>query len=230
MDFRSLAWSAFCFYYRSVGDRKYIKQMSDKRFISSLQKNPSLVSLKEFENKVVMELINIYDWHLLIKHNLAGRLLERIVKMQPELSMLEGATILNCNLDDEEIITKINDLYFELKTVSGIWSTGASKILHLLNCRLFPVLGLGITESLGFSKGDVEFIEFMKLVQQDAFEVTEDFYKQGFSGSLDEFLSDKVGYTQQGCKKPLVKFIDEYYWLCHVDRLIVPLSWTPCDL
>jgi len=132
MDFRSLAWSAFCFYYRSVGDRKYIKQMSDKRFISSLQKNPSLVSLKEFENKVVMELINIYDWHLLIKHNLAGRLLERIVKMQPELSMLEGATILNCNLDDEEIITKINDLYFELKTVSGIWSTGASKILHLL--------------------------------------------------------------------------------------------------
>jgi hypothetical protein len=230
MDFRGLAWSAFCFYYRSVGDRKYIKLMSDEHFISSLQKNPGLVSPKEFEKKIILELIKIYDWHLFIKHNLAKRILERIIKMQPELSMLEGTTILNCNLDDEGIITRINNLYFELTTVPGIWSTGASKILHLLNCRLFPVLGFEVAACFGLSKGDVEFTKFMKLVQQDAFEVTEDFHKQGFSGSPEEFLSDKIGYTQQGCKKPLVKFIDEYYWLCHVDRLVVPLSWTPCGL
>jgi len=50
-------------------------------------------------------------------------------------------------------------------------------------------------------------------VQEKAQEVAEDFYNLGLPGSPEEFLSDKLGYTNYGCQKSLARFVDEYYWI-----------------
>jgi hypothetical protein len=64
-------------------------------------------------------------------------------------------------------------------------------------------------------------------MQQNAREVTEDFHAQGFSGPPEKFLSDKLGYSSHGYQKSLVKFLDEYFWLCFGDNLPVPPRWVP---
>jgi len=59
MKFNALSWAAVCFYYRSAGDRKYGKIMKDTPFISKLRESPSDISKLEFEEKVILDYIDI---------------------------------------------------------------------------------------------------------------------------------------------------------------------------
>ena len=50
-------------------------------------------------------------------------------------------------------------------------------------------------------------------MQDSAGQATDDLHEKGFSGTLEIFLSEKIGYAKGGCEKSLVKKLDEYYWL-----------------
>jgi len=227
MKFNDISWAAVCFYYRSVGDGKYARIMRNTEFISKLRKEPDTISPAEFEEKAILDYVNIENYDLLIGHNLAGNVLAKIIELKPEISSLQDCTLLDCDLYYGDITEKINKIYAGLLTVHGLWLTGVSKIVHLLNDGLLAILNLDISAYFGLLEGDVNLAAWLRLMQQNAREVTDDFHEQGFSGLPGEFLSDKLGYTSYGYEKSLVKFLDEYFWLRFGDNLPVPPRWTP---
>jgi len=227
MKFNVMAWAALCFFYRSAADKKYVKVMADAPFLTALRGIPSSVSKEEFEEKIILDYIEIENYDLLLKHSFADQILTMIVELQPELSAFQDASILNCDLSDKSTATRINNVYRSLCSVPGLWSTGASKILHILNDKLFTVIDPSIAAHFGLLARDRELVSFLRVVQTDVKEVVEDFHRHGFVGSPEDFLAERLGYAQQGCQKSLVKFIDEYYWLHLGDGLPVPPLWAP---
>jgi hypothetical protein len=227
MNFNQLSWGAVCFYYRSIGDSRYNKIMGDTPFLTRLRESPSDISPAEFEEKVILEHVNIENYDLLIGHKLAATVLARVVELQPEITSLQNVTLLDGDLADSDLAEKINRVYAGLYSVHGLWLTGVSKIAHLLNDKLFAVLNLDISNYFGMLEGDTNLVQWLRLMQQNAREVTQDFQEQGLPGSPEEFLSDKLGYTRCGYQKSLVKFLDEYFWLCFGDNLPVPPRWVP---
>jgi len=119
----------------------------------------------------------------------------------------------------------INRIYSELR-VDGLWVTGASKIAHLLNDSLFPPISLDIARHFGI-KYQTDVTPWLRRMQWDIQEATDDFYKQGLEGTPNQFLSEKLGYMMLGYEKSLAKFDDEYYWLCYGDGLPIPPEWIP---
>ena len=227
MNFNELSWAAVCFYYRSTGDSKYCKIMRDTTFISKLREAPQDISREEFEEKVILDYVNIENYDLLIGHNLAESILAKIVELQPEISSLKNITLLDCDLFYGDMAEKINRIYTDLYSIKGLWLTGISKIAHLLNDKLLAILNLNISSYFGLLEGNANLIAWLRLTQQNAREVTDSFHEQGFSGSPEKFLSEKLGYTSYGCEKSLVKFLDEYFWLRFGDKLPVPPRWAP---
>ena len=227
VNFNDIAWAAVCFYYRSVADRRYCKTLSDTSFIEKLRQTPHAITASEFEQKVLLDYVNISNYDVLIEHKLAERLLEIIIELQPDVSALQGLTLLDCNLSDRTIADRIDKIYVALYSVPGLWVTGVSKIAHLLNDKLLVLLNLDISNHFRLPDGSIAIITWVKSIQDNAKQVTKDFQERGYQGTPEEFISEKLGYTKQGCHKSMVKYLDEYYWLRFSDNLLIPPPWTP---
>jgi hypothetical protein len=227
LNFHDLAWAAVCFYYRSTADRKYCKIMGDVEFTQKLQQTPFEIMPSEFEQKALLDYVNISSYDLLVGHKLAESLLEKIIGLQPDLSALQDMTLLNCNLSDSNTTDRIKRIYSILSSVPGVWITGVSKIAHLLNNQLFVMLNLDISKHFGLLEGSTGLVDWYIIMQNHAKQITEDFHAHEFAGTPEEFISEKLGYTRYGCHKPLIKYLDEYYWLRFADSLPIPPRWTP---
>jgi hypothetical protein len=227
MNFSQLCWGAVCFYYRALGDQKYSKIMRDTQFLSRLRREPFNVSAAEFEEKVLLDHVNIENYDLLIGHGLSRNILDTIIKLLPETSPLENVTLLDCDLSDRGVTDRISQIYASIYSVNGLWLTGVSKVVHLLNDKLFPLLNLNISKHFGLLEGDTNLIRWMRITQENAREVVTDFQKRGLPGTPESFLSQKLGYTSRGYEKSLVKFLDEFFWLRFGDNLPVPPRWVP---
>ena len=227
MNFNQLSWGALCFYYRSAGDNKYCKIMRDTPFISKLREAPLDINITEFEEKVILGHVNIENYDLLIGNNLARNVLSQIIKLQPEISPLKNVTLLDCDLSDSDTVDSISKVYRGLYSIQGLWLTGVSKIAHLLNDKLFAILNLDISNHFQLLEGNTSLVQWLKITQQNMQEATKDFHQQGFSGSPEKYLSDKMGYSKYGFQKSLVKFVDEYFWLRFGDNVPIPPTWVP---
>ena len=227
MNFDQLAWGAVCFDYRAAGDHKYGKIMSDTAFISKLRTAPDQISVTEFEEKVILRHVKIENYDLLIGHKLAQTILVKIIELQPELRSLHDVSLLECDLSDNDIIEKISNIYATLYSINGLWVTGVSKIVHLLNDRLFALLNMDISTHFQLFDTETSLTKWIRIIQQNAQEVTLDFNKKGYTGSPGLYLSQKLGYADIGYEKSLIKFIDEYFWLRLGDNLPVPPKWIP---
>lgn len=227
LSFNDIAWAAVGFYYRSVADRKYCQIMGDTQFIEKLRQTPVEISPSEFEQKVLLDHVNISNYDLLVGHKLAERLLEKIIGLQPDVSALQDLTLLDCSLSDNNVTDRIQRIYSILSSVPGVWVTGASKMAHLLNNKLLVMLNLDISTHFGLLEGSTGLIGWLKLLQNSAKQVTKDFHDQGFSGTPEDYISEKLGYKGHGCYKSLIKYLDEYYWLRFADSLPIPPPWIP---
>jgi hypothetical protein len=118
-------------------------------------------------------------------------------------------------------------VYSTLFSIQGLWQTGVSKIAHLLNDKLLVLSNLDISSHFGVLEGGSGLVEWLKIMQGSARQVTDDFHNRGFSGTPEIFISEKLGYASHGCHKSLAKYLDEYYWLRFADVLPIPPPWTP---
>lgn len=226
MKFNEMAWAAVCFYYRSAGDRRYGAIMKDSDFLSRLRGMPQALSVKEFEEKAIDGLINMENYDLLVSHQLAEKVLSKLIDLQRETIDLMSTSLLECNLNDNRVVEAITMTYIELRAY-GLWITGASKIAHLLNDRLFPLLSPPLARYFCVSDDKASIKNWLTRIQNDIREVTADFHAAGMPGSPEQFLSEQLGYRAEGYEKSLVKFADEYYWLKFADCLTVPPRWAP---
>ena len=227
LTFNDLAWAAVCFYYRSVADRKYCKIIGDTEFITKLRQTPFEIKPEEFEVKVLLDYVNVESYDLLIGHNLAERIIEKAIGLEPDVSSLLNLTVLDCDLSDSAIVETIVKIYSTLYSIEGLMLTGVSKIAHLLNDKLFVLLNLDILNHFEIPEGNSGLIQWLRIMQEAARQATDDFYNQGFSGTPEAFISEKLGYTSHGYQKSLVKFLDEFFWLRFGDSLPIPPKWVP---
>ena len=227
LNFNDVAWAALCFYYRSIADRKYCKILGDSEFITRLRQTPFEIKPEEFEQKVLLDHVNIESYDLLIGHRLAERILQKIIGLQPDVAALRNMTLLDCDLSDSSIAERITRVYSTLYSIEGLWLTGVSKIAHLLNDKLLVLLNIDISTHFNILEGSSGLVEWLKIMQGSARQATDDFHNRGFSGTPEAFISEKLGYTSYGCHKSLAKYLDEYYWLCFADVLPIPPPWTP---
>ena len=201
--------------------------MGDTEFITKLRQTPFEIKPEEFEQKVILNHVNIESYDLLIGHRLVERILEKIIGLQPDVSALKDLTLLNCDLSDSNIAERITRVYSTLYSIQGLWLTGVSKIAHLLNDKLLVMLNLDISTHFNIFESGSDLVERINIIHRSARQVTDDFQNRGFSGTPEAFLSEKLSYGSHGCHKSLAKYLDEYYWLCFADVLPIPPPWTP---
>ena len=229
MNFNTIAWAAVCFYYRSVGDEKYGKIMADAPFLKRLRELPDTVDVKEFEEKVILDHVRIDNYDLLVHRGLAGQVLARIVDLQAtSVIAAQASTYGNAISEDDATAAGINDVYASLSSVRGLWDTGVSKIMHVLNDRLFAMLSPDIAASLGLVENEARLLEWLKFVQQTASGVSADFRQRRDSPVRPRHSSPTSwAIASAGYQKSIVKFLDEYFWLRHGDGLPIPPRWVP---
>lgn len=226
MKFDELGWAALLYYYKSSGDRKYVKLFRDTEFILRLRQTPWQVAYQEFEEKVIFGFISSVGLRLPAvrdKENITAQ----IVELHPSIVSLQNVCLLDCDFSNEDVLKNISQIYNKLHAIHGFWLTGISKIAHILNDSLFVPLNLSTLSYFGLLGEAEDFIKWLKIAQQHAKEVVEDFGGRGLPGTAQEFLSDKLGYTNYGCQKSLARFIDEYFWLTTTENLPVPPKWLP---
>ena len=229
MKFNDLAWAALLHYYKSSGDRKYVKLFRDKTFLSKLRETPWDVSYEEFETKVIAGFVNSIGLRLPVGTR-GGNILAEIIKLRRCISFLQGVRLLDCDLSNEDLLKNIRQIYNGLNTVDGFWVTGISKIAHILNDALFVVLDGKTSKYFGLRGEADDYIKWLGIAQQHALEVAGDFQTLGLPGSLEAFLSEKLGLSHYGCQKSLARFVDEYFWLTTSENLSVPPNWVPSSL
>jgi len=227
VKFSDLAWSAFLHYYKSNGDRRYLRLFGDTGFISKLREAPWEVPYPEFEAKVISGFVNSLGLRLPVGTR-GSNLMAEIIRLHNFTSHLKGVSLLDCDLSDKDLLKNVKEIYQALCSIDGLWVTGVTKIAHVLNDSLFVILDLRIAESFSLHHGELDnYIEWLTIAQQHALEVTRDFEAQGFPGSPEAFLSERLGYKDLGCQKSLARFIDEYFWLTVGEDLPVPPGWVP---
>jgi hypothetical protein len=226
VKFNDLAWAAVCFYYRSTGDKRYCATMRDTDFLTRLRNSPQDLRLIEFEEKAILGFINLENYDLLVAHRLAEKVLSKIIGLKGELDLIKGHTLLETDLRSPRVSEAISNVYAELRAY-GLWITGASKICHLLNEHLFPLLSPDLIRHFNITEENSSLLNWLLKVQEDVHEVAADFQRQGLPGTPEQFLSEHIGYVADGCSKSLVKLADEYYWLRYGDGLPVPPKWAP---
>ncbi len=226
MKFSDLAWAALLYYYKSGGDRKYVKLFRDTTFLSKLRQAPWDVPHEEFEAKVIRGFISSVGLRLPMVRG-KDDVLAQIIELHPCVFSLQGVCLSDCDLSNEDLLNNIRQIYEKLHAIAGFWLTGISKITHVLNDSLFVALNLGTSSYFGLLGETEDLIKWLRIVRQSAQEVIEDFHTLGLPGSPEEYLSEKLGYTHYGCQKSLARFIDEYYWLTTSENLPVPPKWLP---
>ncbi len=226
MKFSDLAWAALLYYYKSSGDRKYVKLFRDTAFITKLRQTPWDVTHEEFEEKVIFGFISSVGLRLPAMKQ-KGNVLAQIIELHPCIAALQDVQLHNCDLSDEGLVQNIRQIYDKLHAIHGFWLTGISKIAHVLNDSLFVPINLSTSSYFGLLGEADDFIKWLRIAQQSAQEAIQDFSSQALPNSPEEFLSQKLGYTNYGCQKSLARLIDEYFWLTTSENLPVPPRWLP---
>ena len=78
MKFSDLAWATFTHYYKSRGDRKYVKLFRDTAFISKLREALWDVPYEKFETKVLAGFLNSIGLRLPVGKR-GGKILAEII-------------------------------------------------------------------------------------------------------------------------------------------------------
>jgi len=156
-----------------------------------------------------------------LKEKLGDDILDAYRKCEEKLRKFEGKSLLDLDLDDNEIKEDIKSIFSEFSSKKSIEFTGASKILHILNPHVFMMWDASIREAYhklhnkGHKKADPEcYLEFLKQ-SQDIIrnilnkEIEEDLWSKHLT-FLDESFMKAFSF-----KESILKMLDEcnFYYI-----------------
>ena len=238
MNFIDVAWAAYIDHCIAGRNSKYINLFSNYYLVSSLRQAPASLNFEYFCQNVCSDFLNSWGKMYIQNNSInndALNIYNAIIQLNPLVCQIQNQTILTCNLSQgSPLYLNIIQMYDTLTNIGGISMTGFSKIAHILNDRLFPLIDNPIRKELraayNVSHDSQGYINWMREMKNQANEVIDDFHQKGFKGSPEIFLSQHLGYDVKGHIKSIVKFLDEYYWLTITHGLTIPPSWSPCNL
>ena len=117
-----------------------------------------------------------------------------------------------CGLDPQTLIKLKDDiisLFEEISSIEFVKYTGASKALHAIAPRFFPLWDQNIREKYGVKEDGEGYYEFMVKTKNLCEEIIEDYRRSKGIKSFEEAreeIEKQIGVT-------LIKAIDEYNWL-----------------
>lgn len=235
MNYKDIAWAAFIDTFIAGNNNKYVELFRNKNLINNMRQNPSSIPFKDFNDKVVSKFLNSWGKMYIQNNSVYNRskeIYDAIIELTPFILQIGNDNLVTCNLSSSSTVCNVTmKIYNRLTIIPGISMVGFSKIAHILNDSLFPLIDNPIRKEYkkiyGISPSHAGYINWMVEMQKQACYIIEDFHKQGFIGSPGVFLSQQLGYTSVGCNKSLVKFLDEYYWLTITHGVTIPPKWVP---
>ena len=120
---------------------------------------------------------------------------------------LKELTLINADLNDIFVENSIRALYKRFSEVFG--ATGASKVLHLLNPRLFAMWDDSIRKNYQINAPDENgYLRFLKMAKEEIAELVKDCAERnGLSlEDAEKFIKDRTGME-------LTKLLDELNYL-----------------
>jgi len=213
--FEDSFWFGECVYFKAIEEIK-------KR----IRGNLSLLKEEDLE-QILEKIVKIFlvQWGMMgrtinRKDVDWGKLSKQLRESKEVFKKLDNKSLLEINLEDEEIAKSIKKAYNSAK-VKYIGPTAVSKILHLFNPELFVMLDDEIRKEYecgGSAEGYLEFLKKMKEEIEEAIEEKAGEDKCSKKEAVEKICtglpSDKLGEKYK--KKTLAKLIDEYnWWVAH---------------
>ena len=215
MNYKEIAWAAFIDKCIAGNSNKYVELFRNTNLINKLRQNPSLVPFQDFHNKVIKYFLNSWG-RMYFQDVTAKEIYEAVIELNPIVRGIINDSLVKCNLNSGSIVCQATEkIYYRLTAIRGVNLVGFSKIAHILNDSLFPLIDNPIRKKYEkvyhVTKSPEGYTNWMREMQIQAGEVTKDYQKKGYTGTPELFLSQNLGYTSEGCNKSLIKFLDEYY-------------------
>lgn len=231
MNYKEIAWAAVIDCCIAGNNNRYVEFFRNKNLINDLRQNPYSVPLAVFKDKVISNFLNPWG-RMRWEDSTAEDIYKAIIALHPFTLKIGNDTLMTCNLSSGSTVCNVTGkIYDGLTSIRGVNMVGFSKIAHILNDSLFPLIDNPMREQYkevyGIGNSCQGYINWMIEMQKQACAVVGDFHKQGFAGSLEILLSQKLGLASVGCNKSLVKFLDEYYWLTVTRGVPIPPKWIP---
>ena len=117
--------------------------------------------------------------------NLAD-LIKTVNECKPMFKQLEGQNFQNAKFD--EIGSVLKELYSRFSKVKGVEYTGGSKVMHLLNPRLFLIWDAAMRDHYNFDGRNAEdYLKYHNLIQQMVQNIKWDDQTKTLPRAIDEY-------------------------------------------
>lgn len=239
-SWEKFVWSTFLFHMWSSNDA-YIQLMNDQVYTKQiLETLPNFDNLDtEYVVRRIIEFLQDYGCHTPKNSNLVSRLKKTLQESTSYLQALNSLEITTICFDNtlclqgtvQGIREIIQNIYNKFIAIEHIGPTASTKILHILQPRLFVMWDKAIYDEYhnifpqvsASAKGYCTFLEKVKVL---ANHINQEFNNLVINTKQTpaDYLSDKLKIKPP---KTLAKYLDEYNWVTITRGVDVPPSWHP---
>ena len=124
-------------------------------------------------------------------------LIRVIIDTKPLFQKLKVFKLQTADLDSIEDLIK--EIYSKLSQVKGVEYTGASKVMHLINTRLFVMWDGHIRKKYRVKTTKEDYFKFLKLIQNEIKDISWQNKEKTLAKAIDEY--NYVNYTFPNLKK-----------------------------
>jgi len=114
--------------------------------------------------------------------------------------------LLSIDLSNADFRRKLEEVFDFMRRSNSIGSTGASKVLHILNSELFPLWDNSMRKGFGLREDTSSYIKFMEILQFITRKLDE---KYGEKNILSEHVEMLGAKPAPEILEPLTKILDE---------------------
>lgn len=239
------AWATFL-YSAMGGDRDYQGILNRTELLNRLRSNPEAALTGEIQQNLIKGFLNRWKCRVRNTPQSARAVRTKLHEMQPYLQALDNLGIEDINfgqaiyIDGEQMTVEecIKHCYLHM-TIRRyrMFTTGVSKLLHILQPKLFVMWDKDILEHYKkiddrVSNEPEGYCIYLHLMQDMAKQVTQGFRHAmlnppaGANESVAVYLSARMNYNPP---KTMAKYLDEYNWVTVTNKAQVPPSWYPCE-
>jgi len=237
------AWATF-FYWAQGGDRDYQDLMEEQQFLNDLRTAPSEMDPVQVQDKVIAGFLNRWRCRLPNTRESAQAILGALQDLHPYLQVLRALDIRQVNFEQNTVVNReqitiqrsVAMCYERLrKSARGLGPTAVSKLLHILQPKLFvmwdrPILDEFHRRNHRIQDSGTGYCAYLRMMQEIARQVTSSFQDAVLDppATADQtpaaYLSTQMGYRPP---KTMAKFLDEFNWVRISKQMEVPPLWHP---
>ena len=189
-------------------DKEYKNIMDNDKLLEKICVTPKLLTVennnKSSDINQILDFLNKWLCRISVKDFQNCKLKESLIDINNNFN-LKNETVLNVNLGKHK--EKIIETYKRVVVLKHVGSTTTSKILHIINPKLYAPWDKKIADSLGLKRDAQGYIEYIEVVKENVNYLINQANNEGID---DLNKSIKVNFNLENYYF-YPKFVDEYY-------------------